>query len=85
VAELLGQQAMLDIDSTIVGTTGECQEGIGWSYKGIWGDHPLLGSLANTGGPLRACSAIQRDMFKPIVKPITSPRLTPASEQKRDR
>jgi hypothetical protein len=51
-SELLGQQAMLDIDSTIVGTTGECQEGIGLSYKGIWGYHPLLVSLANTGEPL---------------------------------
>lgn len=49
---LLDQRAVIDIDSTIVGTTGECQEGSDMSYKGIWGYHPLLVSLANTSEPL---------------------------------
>src|SRR5690606_22986998 len=41
-AALLGQTARIDVDSTIVGTTGECRQGIDMSYKGIWGYHPLL-------------------------------------------
>ncbi len=51
-AALLGQTARIDVDSTIVGTTGECRQGMDMSYKGIWGYHPLLVSLANTNEPL---------------------------------
>ena len=45
-------EAILDADGTIAGTTGECKEGMDMSYKGIWGYHPLLISLANTAEPL---------------------------------
>ena len=42
------QEAFIDVDGTIAGTTGECKEGMGLSYKGIWGYAPLIVSLANT-------------------------------------
>ncbi len=46
------EQAVIDADGTIAGTTGQCKEGMDMSYKGIWGYHALLISLANTSEPL---------------------------------
>ena len=44
--------ARIDVDGSMVPTTGECKQGIDLSFKGIWGYHPLIVSLANTGEPL---------------------------------
>ncbi len=44
--------AVLDVDGTVVGTGACCKEGVDMSYKGVWGYHPLLVSLANTQEPL---------------------------------
>ena len=45
-------EAIIEADGTMVETTGQCKQGMDINYKGQWGYHPLLISLANTGEPL---------------------------------
>jgi hypothetical protein len=42
-------KARIDLDGTLVGTCGECKQGMDIAYNGTWGYHPLVVSLANTG------------------------------------
>jgi len=51
--EAFFERATIDCDGTLVVTTGECKEGMDISYKGTWGYHPLVVSLAETGEVLR--------------------------------
>lgn len=41
-------EAFIDVDGTLASTYGECKGGMALSYKGDWGYHPLVVSLANT-------------------------------------
>ena len=47
------QQATIDMDGTLVATTGECKQGMDIAFDGTWGFHPLVLTLANTGEVLR--------------------------------
>lgn len=46
------EEAIIEADGTMAPTTGQCKQGMDINYKGQWGYHPLLVSLANTGEPL---------------------------------
>lgn len=50
--EAFFDEAVIEADGTLVDSTGECKQGMDFSYKGTWGYHPLLISLANTQEPL---------------------------------
>jgi hypothetical protein len=43
------EQACIDMDGTLVETTGQCKHGMDLAYDGTWGYHPLVLTLANTG------------------------------------
>jgi hypothetical protein len=55
-------EARIDMDGTLVRTTGECKQGIDISYKGDWSYHPLILTLANTGEVL---SVVNRSGNRP--------------------
>ena len=45
-------EAVIEADGTLVPTQGECKGGADFNYKGEWGYHVLVVSLANTQEPL---------------------------------
>lgn len=47
------QVAHIEADGTLVETGAECKAGIDINYQGVWGYHPLVLTLANTGEVLR--------------------------------
>lgn len=50
--EFFSQPAIIDADGALVGTDGECKEGMALAYNGLWGYHPLVVSFARTNEPL---------------------------------
>jgi hypothetical protein len=46
------EEAVIDVDGTLVATDAECKGGVDIAYDGTWGYHPLVISLANTQEPL---------------------------------
>jgi hypothetical protein len=47
------EQATIDMDGTLVATTGQCKRGMDIAYDSTWGYHALVLSLANTHEVLR--------------------------------
>jgi hypothetical protein len=47
--DLLGPVTYIDVDGSVAPTDGERKQGMDISFKGIWGYHPLVVSVANTG------------------------------------
>jgi hypothetical protein len=43
------ERADIDVDGTLVATSGVCKQGMDIAYEGTWGYHALVVSLANTG------------------------------------
>src|SRR5437016_9006964 len=54
--------AIIDMDGSLVETTGQCKQGMDIAYDGTWGYHPLVLSLANTGEVL---SVVNRPANRP--------------------
>ena len=55
-------RATIDMDGTLIETTGACKAGMDIAYDGTWGYHPLVVSLAETGEVL---SLINRSGNRP--------------------
>jgi len=59
-----GQEAILDVDGTVAGTTGECKQGMDIAYNGVCGYAPLIVSLANSKVCCDGGFTIKRTTFK---------------------
>ena len=77
--EAFFDEAFLDADGTIAPSDGWCKQGVDIAYNGIWGDHPLVVSLAHTAEPLylvnRSGNRPSHELDRPPRYPIkTVPR-----------
>jgi Transposase DDE domain group 1 len=62
-------EAVLDVDGTLVATDARCKQGVDIAYDGTWGYHPLIISLANTGEVL---SIVNRSGNRPSHEGATA-------------
>jgi hypothetical protein len=58
-------EAVVDMDGTLVETTGQCKQGMDIGYDGTWGYHALVLTLANTGEVL---SVVNRPGNRPSAE-----------------
>mgnify|MGYP006283657557 FL=1 len=62
-------RATIDLDGTLVVTTGSCKQGMDISYKGTWGYQVLIVSLAETG----PATADLREVLRLVNRPGNRP------------
>ena len=60
------ESAIINIDSTISGTTGECKQGMDISYKGTWGYAPLVVFWEKTREPIYIINRSGKGAFKKL-------------------
>ena len=64
------EEAIVDMDGTLVETTGACKHGMDIAYDGTWGYHPLVLTLANS-----------REVLSVVNRPGNRPSHEGAAEQ----
>ena len=67
------ERATIDLDGTLVVTTGECKAGMDISYKGTWGYHPGPSRTLGKMGRLRRWIQFWYDI--PSRSPVVEPRV----------
>ena len=69
------RRAVIDVDGTIVETSGEKKEGTDFAYNGKFGYGPLVVTLANTGEVLEPATQLLEAHLEPAIQLMKQPGL----------